>query len=313
MNSNSLVTILLCSHLSLKADDRPLEPREWSNLVNLLIKSDLQPKTLLDFSEKEFSDLGFGTEETKRYLSLLKRSSTITFELEKFSRMGIEIVTRSDKEYPNRLKAVLKNTCPPLFYSCGDYNVYNRSFIGFVGSRSTEKKDEDFTKTITNLFVEKGFGIVTGGANGVDQTASLEAINNGGLVIEYLSNGLLQKIKSREYIHAIRDGRLLLLSTSKPDAGFNAGIAMMRNKYIYAQSTGTIVVKSDYKKGGTWAGATENLKNKWCKEYCWADNKYPGNAELIKQGAIPIDSNWDGNLEIKTEVKIEKGEQISLW
>lgn len=37
---------------------------------------------------------------------------------------------------------------------------------------------------------------------------------------------------------------------AKPDAGFNAGIAMQRNKYIYVQSEATVVVKSDYNKGG---------------------------------------------------------------
>ena len=34
----------------------------------------------------------------------------------------------------------------------------------------------------------------------------------------------------------------------------------MRNRYIYAQSSGTVIIRSDKGKGGTWAGATENLK-----------------------------------------------------
>ena len=106
---------------------------------------------------------------------------------------------------------------------------------------------------------------------------------------------------------------MLLISVAKPDSGFNAGIAMMRNKYIYAQSEATVIVKSDYNKGGTWSGATENLKNKWCKEFCWNNLKYNGNQALIKKGAIPIDDNWDGNLDLLPENPLQEGEQLSLW
>ena len=54
----------------------------------------------------------------------------------------------------------------------------------------------------------------------------------------------------------------------------NVGMAMMRNRYVYAQSCGTVVVRSEYNKGGTWAGAIDNLKNEWCKELCRDKNKH---------------------------------------
>lgn len=313
MNSNSLVTILLCGHLCLKSEDKPLEPKEWSNLASILMKNKINPEDLFDFTKSDFKRIGIDGSEFERYKSLLARSSTISFELDKYSQMGINIITRADKEYPKKLKSTLKNNCPPLFYTCGNLDVLNNDFIGFVGSRSTSETDEVFTRKLTSIFVKKGFGIVTGGAKGIDQTASLEALNNGALVIEYLSNGMLQKIKNKDYIKAIRNRKLLLLSVTKPSAGFNAGIAMMRNKYIYANSQGTIVVKSDYNKGGTWTGAIENLRNEWCKEYCWNNDKYYGNISLINNGAIPVDEKWNGDLDIKSDVITEKGKQIALW
>ncbi len=51
------------------------------------------------------------------------------------------------------------------------------------------------------------------------------------------------------------DGRVVLFSVVVPTAGFNVGVAMQRNRYIYAQSSGTVVVRSDKGKGGTWNGA----------------------------------------------------------
>lgn len=58
-------------------------------------------------------------------------------------------------------------------------------------------------------------------------------------------------------------GDLLLLSTVNPKSRFTVYSAMERNKYIYALSRYAIVISSDFNKGGTWTGATENLKNQW--------------------------------------------------
>lgn len=90
----------------------------------------------------------------------------------------------------------------------------------------------------------------------------------GAPVIEYLADSMLKKMNKSAIIKAIRESRMLLLSVTKPDAPFNVGVAMMRNRYIYAQSSGTVVIRSEYNKGGTWAGAIENLKYGLCKEFC---------------------------------------------
>ena len=112
----------------------------------------------------------------------------------------------------------------------------------------------------------------------------------------------------------MQQGKLLLLSVAKPDAGFNIGVAMMRNKYIYAQSEATVVVKSDYNKGGTWSGATENLRNQWALTLCRNHLSYPGNKALIEKGAIPVDDDWDGSIQSFTEKeKPESVQQLSLF
>ena len=101
------------------------------------------------------------------------------------------------------------------------------------------------------------------------------------------------------------------MSAAKPDAGFNAGMAMQRNKFIYAQSGAAVVVKSDYNKGGTWNGAAQALKKKYCRVLCRDHKRY--NAELIKLGAVPIDDNWDGDVENISFSVSGIGEQLSLF
>lgn len=58
---------------------------------------------------------------------------------------------------------------------------------------------------------------------------------------------------------ALQEGRLVLISACDPKSGFNTGNAMQRNKYIYALSDAALIVNADEKKGGTWAGAIEQL------------------------------------------------------
>ncbi len=143
--------------------------------------------------------------------------------------------------------------------------------------------------------MDNKFSIVSGGARGVDSTAAETIMQNSGVAIEYIADSLSRKIKDKDVLRRIRDERLLILSAAIPTSGFNVGMAMQRNKYIYSQSLGTVVIKSDYNKGGTWAGAVENLKHSRCHTFCWNNCDYKGNIELIKLGAIPIGDDFDPN------------------
>lgn len=313
MNINSEAIIIFCSKLCLGEGVEPLEPKEWSDLSKLMIENSVQPSDLLKYSREDFhAKLNIGNEYAERLMRLTDRAASIAFEIERYDNIGIKIVTRADSEYPLLLKKKLGNGCPPLFYYTGEMELLNVPSVGYVGSRSTLPTDDNFAEQIVRKTVQQGYGVVTGGAKGIDSVSGNEALFNGGTLIEFLSDSMLRRMKSGIATRAVQDGKLLLLSFIKPDAGFNTGIAMMRNKFIYAQSNATIVVKSDFNKGGTWAGAVENLKNEWCKLFCWNNLNYRGNQELIKRGAIPIDDNWDGDITYSPSSPLY-GTQTSLF
>lgn len=298
MNRNSSAIITLCSHVCVGNDVFPLEPKEWNTLAEKLVKMELQPSDLFDFSDSDFAEkLNFSSTYIERIKRLIDRSASLSFELSRYENMGIRVVTRADPDYPHNLKKRLRNTCPPIFYCAGDMSLLNNKFIGYVGSRSISDEDIDFTSKTVAKTVKSGYGVVSGGARGIDTVSAETALNSGAEVIEYLSDSMMKKLKKSAVVRAINDSRLLMLSAAKPDAGFNVGMAMMRNKYIYAQSSGTIIIRTDLEKGGTWAGAVENLKNKWCMELCQNKKSYRGNMELIKRGALPIDDSWNGEIE----------------
>jgi predicted Rossmann fold nucleotide-binding protein DprA/Smf involved in DNA uptake len=105
-----------------------------------------------------------------------------------------------------------------------------------------------------------------------------------------LAERLTRAAVAGQYREALREERLALISPFDPDAGFNVGNAMARNKYIYTLSDWAIVANTAYQEGGTWAGATENLKAQWVPLFVRKDEHMPvGNQELLKQGAIAID------------------------
>lgn len=64
---------------------------------------------------------------------------------------------------------------------------------------------------------------------------------------------------------------------------------MQRNKIIYGLAEAALIVSSDVNKGGTWAGAIEQLERlKSCVIYVRADSDAPeGNRELQSRGALP--------------------------
>ncbi len=104
-----------------------------------------------------------------------------------------------------------------------------------------------------------------------------------------LSDSLERRALQRDNRSYLKDGRLLLLSPYDPLAGFNVGHAMQRNKAIYALSDAALVMNSDYNRGGTWAGAVEQLeKLHLVPVYVRANGSEPGSAlhELLKRGAL---------------------------
>ncbi|MCR5614842.1 MAG: DNA-protecting protein DprA [Saccharofermentans sp.] len=230
-----------------------------------------------------------------RVNTLLGRSGSIAFALDKLNNMGIRIVTFLDDDFPPLLRSKLKDFCPPLLYVCGDSSLLQYNYAGYVGSRSIADKDAAWTKMMVEKNISAGFGIVSGGAKGIDSISMDHALGLGGKVIAYLPDNIKTKITDKDYRRMIINKQLLLLSHVSPLAKKSkntfVAAAMERNKFIYAQSSATAVVRSDLEKGGTWAGATEALKHKWSYVFVWDNKNYPGNQRLIELGAYPLDDN----------------------
>ncbi|MDG2442116.1 MAG: DNA-processing protein DprA, partial [Luminiphilus sp.] len=145
----------------------------------------------------------------------------------------------------------------------------------------------------------EGMSVISGGAKGVDETATLAALEIEGTAVSVLANDLFKASINRKWQSYLRAGQLALISSVSPETGFQVGNAMGRNKYIYSLSDYAVVVRSDKDSGGTWAGATENLRsnNRWVPLFVPAAPSCEGNSALIDKGARSIDIPEESSAE----------------
>jgi predicted Rossmann fold nucleotide-binding protein DprA/Smf involved in DNA uptake len=280
--------LLLTAHFSKPApgDPKPLTPTEWGRFALWLKEQGRTPEELLVGDPSRLL-AGWADEKipNERIGALLSRSSALALALEKWQRAGLWVVTRSDPDYPVRLKKLLKSTSPPVFFGCGDRQLLNRGGLTVVGSRNASEKDLDFAHKLGGKSAEAGCSVVSGGARGVDESAMLGALEREGTVIGVLADRLLRGATSSKYRAALMRKNLVLVSPFNPEAGFDVGNAMARNKYVYCLSDAAVVVHSGV-KGGTWSGALENLAHGWVP--LWVkptDDGNSGNAHLVSKGA----------------------------
>jgi len=296
INDNLQATLLLCCFFNKNevGKFKPLTPTEYGPFSRWLHEKKFTPADLLKI-KKEVLDLWVdpkGKVSSERIDSLLSRGTSMGFALEKWSKVGVWVISRADADYPRLLKTKLKDLAPPVLFGTGNKALLNTMGIGFVGSRAIDNEDEVFTEAKVQLAVKQEYIVVSGGAKGVDQVSMLSALKAGGGCLGVLADSLFRSSASKAYREYLANQQLVLVSPFYPEAGFNTGNAMARNKYIYILSKAVVVVKSDFNKGGTWAGAKENLKKGWSAPLI-RNIEYAGNQELIKLGGYPIDDDFD--------------------
>jgi len=185
-----------------------------------------------------------------------------------------------------------------VLYGCGDISPLESGGLAVVGSRDVDDSLIEYTIGVGRLTARAGRTLVSGGARGVDQAAMRGALESGGRVTGVLPDNLEKTTLNREHRNFLLDGQLALISPYDPSAGFNVGNAMQRNKLIYALADASLVVNSDLNKGGTWAGAIEQLDQlKFVPVYVRSTGEpSAGLGALREKGAIP----WPNPVDVES-------------
>ena len=283
------VIVLLTAHLP-GGGGQPLAAGEWSRLSNWLSARGLRPGDLLVGDPKNtlatFQDK---TVTLERIQPLLDRGFQTGLLLEKWQRAGLWVITRASLDYPALLQQRLGDQAPPLFHGAGDRKKLDTKALAVVGSRNAAEDDLLFARQLGHAAASQGWTIVSGGARGVDEASMRGAIEANGTVIGVVADSLMKTATSHKYRDAIQRSDIVLLCPYHPESGFSGPNAMARNKHVYCLSRAAVVVCSDTGKGGTWAGATEDLKKKWVP--VWVKHQADlrsGNRALVERGALAL-------------------------
>lgn len=266
-----------------------LSPGEYKRLARHLREMQRQPADLILPDAAELLRACQPVIDESRLQRLLGRGFLLSQVVERWQARAIWVVSRADADYPRRLKARLRADAPAVLYGCGDITLLETGGLAVVGSRHVDDSLIDYTMSIGRLSAKAGKTLVSGGAKGIDQAAMRGALEAGGRVSGVLGDSLEKTVMNREHRNLLIDGQLVLISPYDPSAGFNVGNAMQRNKLIYALADASLVVSSDFNKGGTWAGATEQLdKLRLVPVYVRSTGETGKGLDAIRQkGALP--------------------------
>lgn len=262
MSPNTQAILLLTAPLiagkSASSSDL-LSPGEYKRLARLLRDLKQQPADLMSPDAGQLLEACQPVVGVSRMRQLLGRGFLLSQVIERWQTRAIWVVSRADAKYPSWLKARLREDAPPVLYGCGEITLLETGGFAVVGSRAADDDLIEYTMLIGHLAAKANKTLISGGAKGIDQAAMRGAIEGGGRVIGVLADSLEKTALNRENRNFLLEGQLVLVSPYDPSAGFNVGHAMQRNKLIYGLADAALVVNSDVGKGGTWAGAVEQL------------------------------------------------------
>jgi len=290
LSTNSQAILLLTAPLVAGRSDAStnlLSLSEYNRVVRALREKQLQPANLIGSSAKEVVQLIAPIFGQQRLNDLLARGFLLSQAVERWAARAIWVLSRADATYPRRLKSRLREDAPPILYGCGDAALLETGGLAVVGSRHIDEELMLYTEEIGRLAASAHRTVVSGAAKGIDRAAMHGALLGGGAVVGVMADSLERAALARDNREPLMDGRLALVSPYDPAAGFNVGHAMQRNKVIYAFADAALVVTSDFEKGGTWAGAIEQLERlRFVPVFVRnGENTGRGNSALIQRGA----------------------------
>ncbi len=260
-----LLTAPLIVGRNREAADR-LKPGEYRALEKHLRDRGRRPGDLLGGGPEEFLDEN-PPGGLHRIRNLLQRGSRLAQAVDHWHTRAIWVISRYDEGYPQRFETRIPRTAPSLLYGCGDKPLLDGGGLAVVGPRNADEDALDFARRAGGLAGRALRTVVSGGARGVDQTAMTGALEAGGRSVGVLANNLERQVLTRDCRDWIIEEQLLMVSPYDPRAGFHRGAAMGRNALIYNLADAALVVEADAERGGSRAGAVNQLR---------ANGKQPG-------------------------------------
>lgn len=282
-----LLTAPLMTGHAAQGEAELLTPGEYRRIARQLNELQRSPSDLLGVEADQLARELSSVVSADRIRRLLERGFLISQAMERWQSRSIWVLSRADSDYPQRLKLRLKDEAPAVLYGCGSVSALDSGGLAVVGSRHADAACIEYAEQAGRQSAAAKKVLISGGAPGIDRAAMRGALEGGGKSVGVMADSLERAVLNRDNRNWLLEEALILISPYDPGAGFNVGHAMQRNKVIYALADAALVVSADYEKGGTWAGASEQLQRlKLVPMYVRSNGDMGrGLEELTKMGA----------------------------
>ncbi|WP_423215520.1 DNA-processing protein DprA [Streptococcus equinus] len=252
---------------------------------------------LLDYQSKQEKSLSL------RDMAIASKCKNPILFMEKYKSLDSKSLRKIFNQYPSisilddEYPIELKNCYNPpvlLFYQ-GNVDLLKRPKMAVVGARTASQTG---TKSVQKIVSELGnqFVIVSGLARGIDTSAHISALKNGGATIAVIGCGLdVHYPKENKLLQEYLGKNHLILSE------YAVGEAPLkfhfpeRNRIIAGLSQGVIVAEAKMRSGSliTCERALEEGRDVFAIPGNILDGKSDGCHHLIKEGAKCITSGMD--------------------
>ncbi len=168
-----------------------------------------------------------------------------------WERAGIRIVCPGNPEWPAQLD-VLGDARPLVLWLRGNADLRFACLrsVSVVGARAATGYGTHVATEMAAALAERGFGIVSGGAYGIDSSAHLGALGADGVTVAVLASGLSYGYpKGHHELFAAIAGQGVVVSEWPPDRAPTRPGFLVRNRVIAALSCGTVVVEAALRSG----------------------------------------------------------------
>ncbi|MBQ8869973.1 MAG: DNA-processing protein DprA [Alphaproteobacteria bacterium] len=212
-------------------------------------------------------------------------------EIEKAHKQGIQIITFTDKEYPQTLKSL--NDAPPILYVKGRTDILNYPIgVSIVGARNASVPRRKIASKIAFDLTNNDVLVISGMARGIDAAAhkgALHAKTQKGPTIAVLGTGvdvIYPEENTELYEQICLYGAVISeykLGTSPQTSNFPR-----RNRIVSALGSAVLVVDASQNSGSliTARLGLEQGKDIFAVPSSPTDGKSSGTNCLIKEGAV---------------------------
>ena len=262
--------LLLTSQLG-NPERKVLTPAQLRELTRRMASAEKVPEER-DLELRDLAALGYGREMAMRILGLLEEQELLEYYVNHGKKAGCAPITRVSHGYPAALRQRLGGEAPGVLWARGDLSILNSPGIALVGSRDLRLENRRFAAEAGRQAALQGLTLISGNARGSDVTAQNACLRSGGKVISIVADSLASHSTKPNVLYLSEDGF---------DEEFSAQRALSRNRCIHAMGSLVLVAQANLQKGGTWDGASKNLRFGWNRVCCYDDGSEA--AQVLEQ------------------------------